>query len=84
LFSWQPGDTQTEDAANKLGRSIRSDFAANSGYEDLAVYINNAHGDEKLEQIYGKRKLPRLASLKKTWDPDNVFKYHHPLPTVYP
>lgn len=67
-----------------MGRQLRSEFAATSGYPDLAVYVNSAHGDETLEQKYGARKLPRLAALKKTWDPDRVFRYNNALPTKYP
>jgi FAD/FMN-containing dehydrogenase len=35
-------------------------------------YINFAHGDESLEDIYGE-SLPRLRELKKKWDPENRF-----------
>ncbi|KAI0849726.1 hypothetical protein F5Y00DRAFT_268817 [Daldinia vernicosa] len=76
--------TEAGTAGDELGRQIRSDFAATSGYPDLAVYVNYAHGDESLEQIYGRSQLPRLAVLKKTWDPDNVFGFNNALPTQYP
>ncbi|OTA69481.1 hypothetical protein K449DRAFT_418890 [Hypoxylon sp. EC38] len=65
-------------------RELRQDIVATSGYPELTVYVNHAHGDETLEQIYGKSKLPELVRLKKACDPDNVFKYHHALPTEYP
>lgn len=71
-------------AVEANAKLIRSDFAATSGYPELRVYQNYAHGDEKLEQIYGAKKLPRLAGLKKIWDPSNVFKYNNALPTSYP
>ena len=77
------------EAARKIGLELRADFAATSGYEDeleggLATYVNYAYGDEPLEHIYRADKLPRLAALKKTWDPNNVFAYHLALPTEYP
>lgn len=73
-----------EDVANNLGRKLRDELAAASGYPGLSVYVNYAWGDETLEQIYGKDKLQRLVVLKKKWDPDNVFAYANGIPTEYP
>lgn len=83
-FSWAEGGSPTERAGDSLGNDLRNDFAANSGYSDLAVHVTYAHGDETLEQTYGKHKLPRLAALKQRYDPDEVFSYCHPLPLQYP
>lgn len=77
------GDPAAE-AADQLGRELRESWASTSGYPDLSVYVNYAHGDETLEQRYAERKLPRLAALKKKWDPNNVFAFNNPLPTTYP
>ena len=68
----------------QLGRQIRSELAAASGYGNLTVYVNYAQGDETLEQIYGAQKLPRLAGLKAKYDPDNIFTFNNPLPLKYP
>jgi FAD/FMN-containing dehydrogenase len=38
----------------------------------LHRYVNFAHGDEPLEEIYGD-SLPRLRELKQKWDPENRF-----------
>ncbi|KAK0634890.1 hypothetical protein B0T17DRAFT_514654 [Bombardia bombarda] len=85
LFSWDAStNSATSTAATKLGRQLRDDFVKTSGYPDLSVYVSYAHGDEKIEQIYGRNKLPRLAALKKSWDPRNVFAYNNALPTKYP
>jgi hypothetical protein len=78
------GDTVTDAASNALGVDLRSDLAATSGFPELTVFVNYAHGDETLEQIYGKEKLPRLAALKKKWDPQQVFSFNNGLPTKYP
>ncbi|KAI9154974.1 FAD-linked oxidoreductase virF [Paramyrothecium foliicola] len=83
-FIWTPGDKATEKAGNKLGKELRRDFAATSGYTNPAVFVSYARGDEKLEDIYGKDKLPRLARLKKKWDPENFFSFNNRLPTKYP
>jgi len=34
-------------------------------------------GPEETRRIHGDAKLPRLAALKRTWDPDNVFHVNH-------
>ncbi|KAK4992368.1 hypothetical protein LTR50_001126 [Elasticomyces elasticus] len=77
-------DTTTLSAVEALAKELRTSFAATSGYPDLAVYVSYAHGDETLDQRYGANKLPRLAALKKKWDPSNVFAYNNALPTSYP
>ncbi|KAG8158429.1 hypothetical protein KVR01_011551 [Diaporthe batatas] len=88
VFSWSGSspdrDEVLADASNKLGRELRADFSQTSGYPDLSVYVSYAHSDETIEQVYGRDKLPRLAALKKEWDPLNAFAYNNPLPTDYP
>jgi FAD/FMN-containing dehydrogenase len=45
----------------------------------LGAYANaNADaGPEETRRIFGDAKLARLAALKRTWDPDNVFHVNH-------
>lgn len=46
---------------------------------------NSDVGPEETRLIYGDAKLARLAALKRTWDPDNVFHLNHnvaPAPDV--
>jgi hypothetical protein len=83
-FAWAAGDEVTAKASEKLGEELRNDFSATSGYSEQAIFVNYARGDESIENVYGKRKLPRLAKLKKKYDPSNLFAYNHPLPTQYP
>lgn len=68
-----------DDDAYRFGRELRADFASTSGYPDLRVLVNYAHGDETLEQMYGADKLPRLQELKGRWDPTNAFGFQNPL-----
>ncbi|KAF5544156.1 hypothetical protein FPHYL_11092 [Fusarium phyllophilum] len=70
--------------AYMFGEEIRRDVAATSGYPEITTFVNYAHGDETLEQIYGKDKLARLVGLKKIWDPKEVFSFNNGLPTTYP
>ncbi|RWA08729.1 hypothetical protein EKO27_g6368 [Xylaria grammica] len=80
---WSDGDQYTAEAAKSLALDLRDEVAATAGYPDLSVFINYAHGDEKLEQIYGVDNSARLASLKKKWDPNHVFSFNNGLPTQY-
>ncbi|KAI1085366.1 FAD-binding domain-containing protein [Whalleya microplaca] len=82
-MSWPELGNPVEKAANAFACELRKDFAATSGYSDLSVYVSYANGDEQIAQIYGKDKLPRLAALKRYWDPDNVFGYNNSLPMEY-
>lgn len=41
-------------------------------------YLNFAHGDEPLEEIYGE-SLPRLRELKQQWDPNGRFNQFFPI-----
>jgi len=49
----------------------------------LGAYANgnSDFGPDEIRKIYGDAKLARLAALKRTWDPDNVF---HVNPNVDP
>jgi hypothetical protein len=38
---------------------------------------NSDTGPDATRSIYGAAKLARLAALKRTWDPDNVFRLNH-------
>jgi hypothetical protein len=42
-------------------------------------YVNELSdaGAEMTRSIYGDAKVARLAKLKRTWDPDNVFRLNH-------
>lgn len=83
-MTWTEGDAAAKAAAQALGREVRRDVAATAGYPGISVFINYARGDEKLEQIFSREKLPRLARLKKQWDPNQLFSFNMGLPTRYP
>jgi hypothetical protein len=83
-FRWGTVGDPVETAANELGRELRSDLVATSGYDNLTVYANYGWGDENIESIYGANKLPRLALLKAQYDPNNIFSFYHAIPTSWP
>lgn len=80
MFQMAWTEASVEEQANTLARELRDDFVATSGYDGLAAYVSYAHGDESLAEMYGERKLERLAGLKSSWDPDNVFGFNNALP----
>ncbi|KAF1946695.1 hypothetical protein EJ02DRAFT_462368 [Clathrospora elynae] len=54
----------------------RAAFAkANGADKGLEVYVNYAHGNEGRDAWYGADKLPRLSTIKSTWDPSNLFNF---------
>jgi hypothetical protein len=81
-----PSNQTLVNAGDSFARGLQSKWNVTSGYaaEGGATYINYASGSESLEARYGADKLPKLAALKKKWDPSNVFAYNNALPTSYP
>jgi len=73
-------DSSYDDDVNKFTKSARDQFAKSSGYDQLATYVNYAHGDEGPEAWYSTRKLARLSALKRQWDPKGLFSFSNPVP----
>lgn len=65
------------DEANRAW--VRRAMAVVEPHATLGRYANeNADvGPEETRLIYGDAKVARLAGLKRTWDPDNVFHLNH-------
>ncbi|KZF23843.1 putative FAD-dependent oxidase [Xylona heveae TC161] len=68
-----------EDTVNEFAVSARASLQASSGFSPQQIYVNYGHGDESPDVLYGAHKLPKLRSLKQLWDPENVFRFNHPL-----
>jgi len=62
----------------------RAAFQKTSGFDHLSVYVNFAHGDEGVDVWYTPRKMNNLTSLKRTWDPHQLFSWYDPVPLHYP
>ncbi|VUC29390.1 unnamed protein product [Clonostachys rosea] len=71
-------DSSLDDEADKLGAQVRALWRETDGFDTPRTYINFAHGDEDLVDIYGE-SLPRLRELKKKWDPANRFDQWFPI-----
>ncbi|KAH9992686.1 hypothetical protein F4779DRAFT_609111 [Xylariaceae sp. FL0662B] len=57
----------------------RVTLQSTSGYPELSVYVNYAHGDEGPQSWYSSRKLDRRIALKKQWDPEGVISRYNPI-----
>jgi hypothetical protein len=70
-------DDASHDEANRDW--VRRAMAVVEADTTLGRYANeNADaGPEQTRLIYGDAKVARLAALKRTWDPDNVFHLNH-------
>ncbi|KAI9654001.1 MAG: hypothetical protein M1821_006862 [Bathelium mastoideum] len=65
-------DRSFDGVATAWGQKLRSLLRSTDGLVHNANYVNFAHGDESLQDIYGQN-LGRLQSLKKKYDPENRF-----------
>lgn len=47
-----------------------------------SVYVNFLmdEGEQRIREAYGPAKYERLTALKRTWDPDNVFRLNQNIP----
>jgi fumiquinazoline A oxidase len=64
---------------NEFLSSSRAKLQATSGFSDLSVYVDYAHGDEGPRGWYSSRKLDRLSTLKEQWDPQGLFSWNNPI-----
>ncbi|KAF6834732.1 FAD binding domain-containing protein [Colletotrichum musicola] len=62
-------DSSLDAEANVFGKKVRDIFRFT---DENPTYINFAHGDESLEEIFGN-SLDRLREVKAEWDPTDVF-----------
>jgi FAD/FMN-containing dehydrogenase len=70
----------TDPASDDANRDwVRRAMAVVEPDAGLGAYANGYSntGPSETRRIYGDAKLARLAVLKRTWDPDNVFHVNH-------
>ncbi|KAK8091032.1 hypothetical protein PG994_000537 [Apiospora phragmitis] len=61
-----------------FGRELRDLLQRGSGRDQLDVYVHFAHGDEGPASWYTAERLPKLVSLKETYDPTGMFSWYNP------
>lgn len=74
----------TDAAVDAFCSSAIAQFQKTSGYPYLSTYENYAHGDEGPQSWYSATKLPRLAGLKRQYDPHRLFGYDKAVPLQWP
>ncbi|KAL6713316.1 hypothetical protein ACLMJK_008781 [Lecanora helva] len=77
---WYP-DKSLDPVADAFKDRVRNIWWTNDNLTTNASYINFASGDEELDVVYGS-SLQRLQTLKKRYDPRNVFNQWFPLSPV--
>jgi FAD/FMN-containing dehydrogenase len=74
-------DSTWDDPSLDTANEVWIDRAMEIVQPDMTVgrYANGCTraGPEQTRAIYGDAKLERLRALKRTWDPDNVFRLNH-------
>jgi hypothetical protein len=77
---YQP-NSSLDAQAEEFGRHARNLLKAGSGSPEQHSYVNYAHGDESLEEVYGYEpwRLQKLRWLKKKYDPKNKFGFYEPI-----
>ncbi|KAK8134242.1 FAD-linked oxidoreductase chyH [Apiospora sp. TS-2023a] len=75
-------DPAVDGVAQEYGTRLRKHLLEGSeDPEHLRAYVNYAHGDESLQEMYGweEWRLEKLRRLKAQWDPENRMRYYAPI-----
>ena len=79
MWWWAGDDARDRETAITYGQKIRRILRAE---EDAPhSYVNYALGGEDLVEMYGRdfTRISKLKGLKKTWDPQNRFRFYNPI-----
>ncbi|PYH88739.1 FAD-binding domain-containing protein [Aspergillus ellipticus CBS 707.79] len=80
LFENSYTNPSLDGVVNAFMRKSRAQFQRTSGFSEMEIYLNYAHGDEGPEVWYSPQHLPPLSQLKSQWDPDQLFSFNYPVP----
>jgi FAD/FMN-containing dehydrogenase len=70
-------DDAVDDEANRAWVRRAMAFVEPVAIEGRYANENSDVGPEETRAFYGDAKFARLAALKRSWDPDNVFRLNH-------
>ena len=64
-----------------FGENFRQALHKADGSAELHTYVNYAHGDETLQEMYGYDawRAARLKTLKGKYDPEGRFDFYAPI-----
>lgn len=64
-----------------FGDNLREALHKADGSAEMHTYVNYAHGDENLQELYGYEawRVARLKSLKRKYDPEGHFSFYAPI-----
>ena len=64
-----------------FGENFRQALHKADGSAELHTYVNYAHGDETLQEMYGYDawRAARLKTLKEKYDPEGRFDFYAPI-----
>ena len=79
-------NTSLDARAVQAGTQLRGILHEGSVKSEMDTYVNYAHGDESLENMYGYEpwRVERLKSLKQEYDPQERFSWYAPIPPAEP
>jgi FAD/FMN-containing dehydrogenase len=80
MIIYPPG-AEMDAQAEGFGSGVREMLLKGSGEDQLHAYVNYAHGDESLEEVYGHQawRLEKLRQVKRQYDPENRFGFYSPI-----
>lgn len=79
-FWSDPADDAARIAWVKAGSDVLAPWASVGQYVNF-LGPDEADPHEKARAAYGERKLARLVQVKRTYDPENLFRINHNIPT---
>jgi hypothetical protein len=67
--------------AVKFGKDVRHILHEADGNSELHTYVNYAHGDETMQEMYGYEnwRQQKLRALKREYDPLGRFNFYAPI-----